>query len=259
MENDVIMNMFITVHPDNESGSFMLDPVNGYVMTDLDSGAQWPPESVSTDDTKYYPPPQTSGVDVSGGTWLITQTAESQWIDKQSAHMTSTLKGYGPAPSGDSEGIIGQDIGDAWQMDFIAPVKGVYEMVCTVEYDGTFSLKQGEGSSYPLNYFWGYSEIRAYFWFGELSPGVWDDVTYQIFMFDEEWWSGPILDFYDSVGDGESFTFTRSLEKDSPIYFMGSNRSAYLATTPVPVAPSLLLLGSGLLALGLLGRRKKGD
>jgi hypothetical protein len=141
-------------------------------------------------------------------------------------------------------------------MDFIAPVKGDYEMVCTVEYKGSFSLKQGEGSSYPLNYFWGYSAIRAYFWFGELSPGVWDDITYQIFMFDEEWWRVPILDFYESVGGGETFTFTRSLEKDSPIYFAGSVGSGYLATTPIPAPASFLLLGSGLLGLGAVGWRR---
>ena len=74
MGNDVIMNMEITVHPEDQSGSFKLDPVAGYMMTDLYYGAQFPLEIINKGDTQDDPPPKTSSVDISGeGNWLITQ------------------------------------------------------------------------------------------------------------------------------------------------------------------------------------------
>jgi hypothetical protein len=237
-------------------------PTSATVSSGVQGTADYPNESNSANDTKTFAPGATTTATANAspvGTYLHTgNTHTTLNADKTTGLFYRYFTGYGPNTSGVNPGYITQANADTYtqtlHLAFTGLNAGTYTFSLADLYSSTLGLTQAGGNSvYSLEataalvYYVYYSPTQ----FLSSSALIQDyskinDPNHPI--------PGFTLPSAGTATAGQVFTITGTNKTITADITLSSRYEAY--TTPIPVPPSAILLGSGLLGLALLGRRK---
>jgi hypothetical protein len=246
-----------------------IDPSSGYIYSDTYGVAYYNPSEypgyVADSKAITFGTGDTASAVIPATTWLKTTSDTTAYDGGNKFTMKTTFVGNAPSPSvpnaydGYLSQYSGYYYGNYFQLNYVIPTAGSYTAKVSDLYDMVFKLVNADGGS---NYFYstnGYSYLYAEFYAptgnGTGQKQVLADYRYN--------YPNAVPDFdvsllgkkasvsvsLDDLNAGDTVSFYGYIYTDQ---YGNSNNSA------IPLPPSVLLLGSGLLGVALLGRRKLG-
>jgi hypothetical protein len=229
-------------------------PDSGNISTYIDWWAAYPAES-NENYSSHGVAPGTLTHDASGGMWAKTATATINAPDLRNTSLSTTLVGWGPQPTGPGPGFgfIHQEAANSYEWSFTAPADGTYLAVVSDSYNINLQLHQGVGSPYPLYFL----TAQSHFSISISYPGgVGNNSKTPL-----DYWNNTQPNFLDDINlvysDTLVFGVIFPLASGETVRGAFNTSDFYDAASQVPLPSSLLLLGSGLVGVLALGRRKR--
>jgi hypothetical protein len=243
-----------------------VNPTGGYMQSDVYGYAYYyptdSPAPVYDSKTIAFGTPDTASASIPGMTWLQTTSSSVAYDGGVKFNLKPNFVGNAPSPSSPNayDGYLYQYsayyYGNYFHLDYTIPANGSYTATISDLYDLVFKLRNADGGS---NYFYqtqGYSYLYVYFYAptgnGYAEKLVLANAAYNYpnavpdFTLSLLGKKASILVSLDDLVAGDTVSFDAYLYTQQ---YGNSNNST------VPLPPSALLLGSGLLGLGLLRRK----